>query len=59
MLYRKLNRLLPIALLMLAAGLSLRIFMHARHSEFVSGFLIGMSLVFMIAGLASQSRGTT
>jgi len=55
-LQNKLGRLVPSGLLMLAAGLVLHNFMHARYSEFASGFLIGMSLVFMIAGFVGRQR---
>lgn len=41
---------------MLAAGLVLHNFMHARYSEFAGGFLIGMSLVFQIAGFVGRQR---
>jgi hypothetical protein len=57
--HRKMNRLLPIGLLMLAAGLILHNFLRAHYSEFAGGFLIGMALVFMIAGLVWRRRGTT
>jgi hypothetical protein len=53
-LHRKLSRLLPIGVLMLAAGLMLHNFVHGRYTEFTAGFLIGMSAVFMIAGFISQ-----
>jgi hypothetical protein len=55
----KLNRLLPVGLLLLAAGVFLHNFTHARSSEFASGLLIGMSLVFLIAGFVSRSRNAT
>jgi hypothetical protein len=54
---RKMNSLLPIGMLMLAGGLILHNFTHARYSEFTGGFLIGMSLVFMIAGFVWRNRG--
>ena len=47
---------MPVGLLMLAAGLILHMFVHARYTEFASGFLIGMSLVFMIAGFTLPSK---
>lgn len=55
----KLNRLLPIGMMVLAAGLFLRSFAHGHISNFGAGFLIGMSLVFMIAGLVRISRKAT
>ena len=41
---------------MLTAGLVLHNFMHARYCNFASGFLIGMSLVFLIAGFVGRQR---
>ncbi len=49
MLGKRISRLLPVGVLMLATGLLLHNFAHDRASEFVAGFLIGMSAVFMIA----------
>ena len=59
MLQNKLGRLLPFGLLMLAVGLILRNFTHAHYADFGAGFLIGMSLVFMIAGFVSGRRTST
>lgn len=42
---------------MFAVGLTLHNFTHGRYIEFAAGFLIGMSLVFMIAGTLGRSRG--
>lgn len=58
MLQRKLDRLLPIGILMLATGLVLHSWGHGRHMEFAGGFLIGMAAVFMIAGFVGHSRKT-
>jgi hypothetical protein len=44
----KLNRLLPVGLVMPAAGLLFRNFAHGHFSNFGAGFMIGISLVFMI-----------
>jgi len=55
-LQRKLNRLLPIGLLMLATGLVLHNWVHGRYTDFVGGFLIGMAAIFMIAGFVGHSR---
>ena len=57
MLHRKFNRL--VRLLMLSGGLVLHNWIHGRYTEFAGGFLIGMSIVFMIAGFAGRSRGVT
>jgi hypothetical protein len=46
---RNLNRLFPFGALMLSGGLLLHNFLHARSSEFAAGFLIGMSIVLLIA----------
>ncbi len=56
MLHRKFNRLVPIGLLMLSGGLILHNWVHGRYTEFAGGFLIGMSVVFMIAGVMGRSR---
>jgi hypothetical protein len=55
----KLNRLLPVGLVMLATGLFLRNFAHGHFSNFGAGILIGMSLVFMIAGFVRLSRNAS
>lgn len=52
-----LHRLFPVGSLMLAAGLVLHHWTHARYTEFTAGFLIGMSLTFMIAGFVTIQRG--
>lgn len=44
---------------MLAVGLILHNLVHYRSTEFVGGFLIGLSAVFLIAGFFAQSRGVT
>ncbi len=56
MLSKKMGRLLPLGLVFLATGLLLHEWMQGRYGEFTSGFLMGMSLVFMIAG-ALRRRG--
>jgi hypothetical protein len=53
------NILIPVGLLALVAGILLRLFTHARYTEFASGFLMGLSIVFIIAGVVRQSRGAT
>jgi hypothetical protein len=52
---RRLHSFFPVGTLMLAAGLVLHNWTHGRHTEFIAGFLIGMSVVFMIAGFVKQS----
>lgn len=56
MFLEKFNRLLPIGLLMLAVGLILHNYARSHAFNFSAGFLIGMALVFMIAGFVSMSR---
>lgn len=55
----KLHYLFPIGTLILAAGLVLHNWTHGRYTEFTAGFLIGMSIVFMIAGFVWQSRASS
>jgi hypothetical protein len=43
--------------LALAAGLGLRLWTHGNFSHFATGFLLGMSIAFLIYGFARQSRG--
>ena len=50
----KLNRLRPIGWLMLAAGLWLHIGMRGDYAQSVSGFLLGISVVFIGFGFWSQ-----
>ena len=52
----KWKNLTPIGLMSLSAGLILHNFRHSHYSEFVAGLLIGMSIVFMIAGLGGYRR---
>ena len=56
MLQNKFRRLLPIGIVLLATGLILHNFAHGRFYNFSSGFLIGMSLVFVIAGFVMRWR---
>jgi len=53
----KLNRLLPVGLLTLAAGLWRRIGMRGDHAQPVSGFLPGIEVVFIGFGFWSQKPG--
>ena len=55
----KLHRLFPIGTLLLAAGLVLHNWTHGRYTEFTAGLLIGMSLVFVIAGFVGQPHGSS
>jgi len=55
----KLNRLQPIGLLMLGGGLLLRIWTKGDYSESAAGFLIGVSIVFIVVGFARRWPGAT
>jgi hypothetical protein len=50
----KLTRLLPIGTILLAVGLGLHLWTRGDYSESISGFLIGIGVVFMIAGFANR-----
>jgi tetrahydromethanopterin S-methyltransferase subunit B len=41
---------------MLSGGLILHNWTHGNYTNFASGFLIGISLVFLIASVLSRSR---
>lgn len=58
MIQRKVKRLLPVGLLVLSIGLILHNWTHGHYWEFAGGFLIGMSIVFMIAGFIRTSKTT-
>jgi len=44
---------------LLVVSIGLRQWMHGGHSDFVSGFLIGVSIGLLILGLARPSRGVS
>lgn len=52
----KVNTFIPIGLLALMAGLFIRLFTHGRYADGSAGFLIGMSLVFIIFGFVQQRK---
>jgi hypothetical protein len=54
---RKSNYFTAAGSLALALGISLRLWMHANLVNFVSGFLLGVSIALLIGGLAGRSRG--
>jgi len=56
--YVKASRLIPIGLVMLSAGLMLNNWAHTRYSHFGGGFLLGMAIVFLLAGIVKQRRST-
>jgi len=53
---RKINRFVPVGLLLLMAGIFLQHFTHERYSDFAGGFLLGVALVFLIFGLAQKMK---
>ena len=53
---RKINRFVPIGLLLLMAGIFLQHFTHERYSDFAGGFLMGVALVLLIFGLAQKMK---
>ena len=53
---KNLSRLVPIGLVLLSSGLLLNRWMHGDYAESISGFLIGISLVFIVAGFVRHSR---
>lgn len=53
---QKFRRLFPIGLILLAAGLALHIWTHGDYTESAAGFLIGISIVFIIAGFFGRFR---
>jgi hypothetical protein len=53
---RKINRFVPVGLLLLMAGIFLQHFTHERYSDFAGGFLMGVALVVLIFGLAQQTK---
>ena len=59
MLQSKMNRLIPIGLLMLAGGLMLHLLRRGDYSESASGFLIGIALVFIVFGFVALKGGAT
>lgn len=48
-----------VGLVALVAGLLLRLYTHTNYTDFTAGFLIGISLVLIIAGFVRQRRRLT
>jgi hypothetical protein len=59
MIRKKLSFLVPVGSLSLAAGLIVQFYAHGRPSHFIAGFLIGISIVFLIAGVAGRTRSVS
>jgi hypothetical protein len=59
MLQSKVNRLIPIGLLMLAGCLMLHVLMRGHYSESAAGFLIGIAMVFIVFGFVGLRGGAT
>jgi hypothetical protein len=53
---RKINRFVPVGLLLLMAGIFLQHFTHERYSDFAGGFPMGVALVVLIFGLAQKVK---
>jgi hypothetical protein len=51
---RNIRVFIPVGLFALAAGILLHLFTHAKYSEFAGGFLVGLSMVFIIAGVVKR-----
>lgn len=56
MIRRRGNLLLAAGSLVLAVVLSLRLWTHANHAHFASGFFVGVFLALLISGLSKPSR---
>ena len=54
---RKARFLTSLGLLSLAIGTGLRLWAHGNYSHFASGFLLGLAVVFLIAGLVKKPQG--
>jgi hypothetical protein len=46
----------PIGLLGLMAGIFVQRYAHGRYSDFTGGFLMGVSLVLLIAGAVKRGK---
>jgi hypothetical protein len=55
----RISPFVPVGLLALVAGIFLQHFTHERYSDFAGGFLMGMSLVFLIFGVAQKMKSET
>ncbi|HTC48914.1 MAG TPA: hypothetical protein VK722_16440 [Candidatus Aquilonibacter sp.] len=53
---RRIGIFVPVGLFALATGTLLRLYTHANYTEFAAGFLIGISLVLIIAGFVRLKR---
>ncbi|HEV2396993.1 MAG TPA: hypothetical protein VGS27_08635 [Candidatus Sulfotelmatobacter sp.] len=58
MLADKKKRLLPMGLIALAAGLILHNWLRGDYADSAAGFLIGISIVFMIFAFVGRGRRT-
>lgn len=57
MIRKKLSFLIRVGSLALAAGFIVQLWAHGRTSHFIAGFLIGISIVFLISGALGRSKG--
>jgi len=54
----KMNLLMRVGLATFLVGCGLRLWTtHGGHAEFAAGFFLGLSIVLMLAGLVTRSRG--
>jgi uncharacterized membrane protein YfcA len=53
---RKISAFVPVGLLGVMAGIFLHYYTHEHYSDFVSGFLMGVSIVLLIFGVAQQMK---
>jgi uncharacterized membrane protein len=51
---RNIRVFIPMGLFALAAGILLHLFTHAKYLEFAGGFLIGLSIVLIVAGVMKR-----
>ena len=45
--------------LALAFGLTLRLWTHGNYSHFATGFLVGISIAFLVFGAGRRHKGTS
>lgn len=56
---RRISPLTSVGLLAMVAGILVSRLGHGNYSHFAAGFLLGLSIVLMIAGLVQQKRSMT
>lgn len=53
---KRISQLVPLGVVLLASGLLLHNWMHGDYADSISGFLIGVSLVFIVFGFVRIKR---